>query len=293
MTDVKLEETLEKEAREALGKHGTDIKEYESASAHGPPRSMQRELWDDIIKGRTRLEEESMDKVTFYADGSVKDMGKDTVSMAFGVVQKKGNNQYRDIMGGQTDGHASSTKAELVGLLAAIMLSPRDRDVQVFSDNAAVVQNFRTLVKKRADATQRQKVRTTYAGWWAWVEDEYRKQGSRVTVTWVRGHAGDEGNEAADLLAKRSHYARHVWSLDARHFGSIKCHATMRNQLLEDDVRRTLRIQSAARIHHRWTEQNRTKTSIKDWRKVDWTATLVIIHDKNQPMSLHTSPADC
>ncbi|KAF9287340.1 hypothetical protein BGZ68_001949 [Mortierella alpina] len=67
----------------------------------------------------------------------------------------------------------------------------------------------------------------------------------------------------------------------------------MRNQLVEDDVRRTLRIQSAARIHYQWTEQNRTKANIKDWRKVDWTASLGIIHDKNQPMSLHTSTADC
>ncbi|KAF9930781.1 hypothetical protein BGZ67_005608, partial [Mortierella alpina] len=293
MSDAKLDETLGKEAREALGTNGADLKEYKAADEHGPPQSMQEQLWDDIVKERTRLEEESQDKLTFYSDGSLTDMGKTSVSMAFGVVQKKAGDQYRDIVGGQTEGHASSTKAELVGLLATIMISPRDRDVQVFIDNEAVVKNFRKLVKNRANATQRQKVRTTYAGWWTWVADEYQKQGSRITVTWVRGHAGDRGNEAADLLAKRSHHARHVWNLDARHFGQMKCHAKMGEQLLEDDVRRTLRIQSAARIHYQWTEQNRTKGHIKDWRKVDWTASLAIIHDKNQPMSLHTSPSDC
>jgi len=152
---------------------------------------------------RTRLEEESMDKLTFYSDGSVKDMGKDTVSMAFGVVQRKANNQFRDIVGGRTDGHASSTKAELVGLLAASTLSPRDRDVRVFSDNAAVVQNFRTLVRKRADGTQRQKVRTTYASWWAWVEDEYRKEGSR-------DHSGSIGDSSDPTLRTVTNAAARV-----------------------------------------------------------------------------------
>ncbi|KAF9554894.1 hypothetical protein EC968_009257, partial [Mortierella alpina] len=145
MTDAKLEDTLAKEAWKALSNNSTQLKEYETMDDFGPRRSMQKELWDDVVKERTRLEEENLDKLTFYSDGSLKDMGKESVSMAFGVVQKKGDNQYRDIVGGQTEGHASSTKAELVGLLAAIMISPRDRDVQVFIDNEGVVKKFRTL----------------------------------------------------------------------------------------------------------------------------------------------------
>ena len=71
------------------------------------PRMMHIEGFYELEQcknSRTRLEEESMDKLTFYSDGSVKDMGKDTVSMAFGVVLRKANNQYRDILGGRTDG---------------------------------------------------------------------------------------------------------------------------------------------------------------------------------------------
>ncbi|KAF9934701.1 hypothetical protein BGZ67_003762, partial [Mortierella alpina] len=130
MSDAKLDETLGKEAREALGTYGADLKEHKAADEHGPPQSMQKQLRDDIFKERTRLEEDNQDKLTFYSDGSLTDMGKTSVSMAFGVVQKKADDQYRDIVGGQTEGHASSTKADLVGLLATIMISPRDRDFQ-------------------------------------------------------------------------------------------------------------------------------------------------------------------
>ncbi|KAG0198069.1 hypothetical protein BGX28_008433, partial [Mortierella sp. GBA30] len=46
-------------------------------------------------------------------------------------------------------------------------------------------------------------------------------------------------------------------------------------------------------MHHKWVGQNRTREHIRDWTKVDWTATLAIVHDNNQPMSLYTSPVDC
>ncbi|KAF9180242.1 hypothetical protein BGZ51_006329, partial [Haplosporangium sp. Z 767] len=205
-------------------------------------------------------------EIELYSDGSLVDMGTEQISMAFGVVLKDGD-RYRDVISGRTGGFASSTKAELIGLLAAIMVSPREQEVTVRIDNAAVISNSKTLVKHRDTATARQRNRAVYARWWGVIADEYEKQGKRIKVAWIKGHDGNPGNEAADRLAKAAHQSQHKWRFNTLGFINMRCHATLRGYYVEDDLRRVMKAQFVARVHQAWSEQNRTKEHIGDWQQ--------------------------
>ncbi|KAK3805184.1 MAG: ribonuclease H-like domain-containing protein [Benniella sp.] len=152
--------------------------------------------------------------------------------MAFAVVVEQADGKFYTAVSGRASGFASSTKAELTGLLAAILASPRDKTVTIKIDNMAVVTQFQTLVKQRPFCTERQKLRSPYSVWWAAVYNAYIHQGSKVSVSWVRGHQGNKGNEAADKAAKSAHNGV-VWEWDASKHNDMPCHAYFNNTTVE------------------------------------------------------------
>jgi ribonuclease HI len=235
---------------------------------------------------------EGKDEIILYSDGSLMNSGTQDISMAFAVVMQSDDGTYKTAISGRTSGYASSTKAELTGLYAAILVSPRNKPTTVRIDNMAVVTQFQHLVQQRPYCTERQRLRSPYSIWWSAIHNAYEHQGRLITVEWVRGHQGNEGNEAADKAAKQAHHGN-VWELDTTQHNDLQCHALFNDQPAEDDLRQILKLQSAARIHQTWKRQNRTERYIRDWTEIDWRSTLAIIHNGNAPKRLFTSTADC
>ncbi|KAF9347818.1 hypothetical protein BGX34_002862, partial [Mortierella sp. NVP85] len=232
--------------------------------------------------------------IKFYSDGSLTNVGTEAVSAAFGVIASVEGGGLSEAISGRVEGFASSANAELCGLLATVIISPRDKAVDIYLDNSSVVDGFHCLVEKRAQATTRQKLRSADAQWWAMVHDAYQRQGRGIKVHWVRGHAGNQGNEKADKLAKAAHERYQVsWRLQVDQHQDMWCHAQFALTSADKDMREILKLQSAVRHHHKWLSQNRTKEYVQDWTEVAWAPTLGILHDKNPPMGLFTSVRDC
>ncbi|KAG9063459.1 hypothetical protein KI688_004343 [Linnemannia hyalina] len=82
-----------------------------------------------------------------YSGGPLLDSGTPEMSQAFGVVDLTQDNPLT--VQGRTDGHASSAKAELMGLLAAVLSAPPEQDIVVKLDNQSVVEQYNRLVKNR------------------------------------------------------------------------------------------------------------------------------------------------
>ncbi|KAF9341033.1 hypothetical protein BGX26_008805, partial [Mortierella sp. AD094] len=77
------------------------------------------------------------------SDGSLINTDTAEVAMAFGVADL--SQPTTRTVHGRTDGCASSAKAELMGLLAAIISAPSDQDLRIELDNQAVVKQFHNL----------------------------------------------------------------------------------------------------------------------------------------------------
>lgn len=90
-------------------------------------------------------------------------------------------------------GHLSSTsnnRAEVLGVLSALEWVPRESTIKIFSDSQYTLSVLTGHFKAKANVDIWSQVRTTIDAKKLIVDTE-----------WVRGHAGDAGNEMADYYA--------------------------------------------------------------------------------------------
>ncbi|KAF8944536.1 hypothetical protein BGZ46_006231, partial [Entomortierella lignicola] len=209
--------------------------------------------------------------------------------MAFGVVDL--SQPITRTVHGRTDGYASSAKAELMGLLAAIISAPLDQDVRIELDNQAVVEQFQQLVHLRSDTLPRKRFRSTYAGLWAVIHDVVQERTGKVEVAWVRGHSINKGNNLADTVATQAvRQATKPWQVDLGMQQDIHYFARCHDNLVEMDLRQFLKQQTTIRRHQAWTTQRRVKRSIPNMDDIEWRSTLAHIHD-GQPVHTFFSSA--
>jgi ribonuclease HI len=91
-------------------------------------------------------------------------------------------------------GHLSSTtnnRAEALGVLAALEWIPAESRLELHSDSELTIRILEGRYKAKANPEIWEVIRRTIA-----------EKRLSVTPEWVRGHAGDPGNELADLLSK-------------------------------------------------------------------------------------------
>jgi ribonuclease HI len=91
-------------------------------------------------------------------------------------------------------GHLSSTtnnRAEALGVLAALEWIPADSRLELHSDSELTIRILEGRYKAKANPEIWEVIRRTIA-----------EKRLSVVPEWVRGHAGDPGNELADLLSK-------------------------------------------------------------------------------------------
>ena len=91
-------------------------------------------------------------------------------------------------------GHLSSTtnnRAEALGVLAALEWIPADSHLELHSDSELTIRILQGRYKAKANPEIWEVIRGTIG-----------EKRLSVMPEWVRGHAGDPGNELADLLSK-------------------------------------------------------------------------------------------
>ncbi|KAH7030131.1 hypothetical protein BKA57DRAFT_523863 [Linnemannia elongata] len=211
--------------------------------------------------------------------------------LAFGVVDLAQENPLT--VQGRTDGHASSAKSELIGLLVAVLSAPPEQDIVVKLDNESVVDQYQRLVKNRRDALPRKRFRSTYAGIWAvlWQVVESRPGG--VEVAWIKGHSNIQGNELADQAAKAAAQSATVpLKVDLTQQADITSFAHCYGALVEIDLRQLLKQQTTIRHHQAWTSQRRVKRAIPDIDDVEWTSTLAHVHDRRAVFTFYSNSKD-
>ncbi|KAF9176303.1 hypothetical protein BGZ51_000963 [Haplosporangium sp. Z 767] len=147
------------------------------------------------------------------SDGSMINAATVDVAMAFEVVDLSQPEQQP--VQGRTSDFSSSARAELMGLLAAILSAPLDQDIIVEFDNQAVAQQYRQLVRVRKNTLPRKHLRSNFAGLWAVVHQVVQDRPGANDVVWVRGHKDNQSNNLANAVAKSAaQEATTPWHVD-------------------------------------------------------------------------------
>jgi ribonuclease HI len=139
----------------------------------------------------------SREVVVVYADGACKG---NPGPGGWGAWLKRGEHE-KEIWGGERQ--TTNNRMELTAVIQALSALKRPSVVRVISDSEYVRQGITTWIhawKKRGWLTaDRKPVKNIDL----WQQLDTVAQRHRVSWQWVKGHAGDPGNERADALANR------------------------------------------------------------------------------------------
>lgn len=135
--------------------------------------------------------------VTIYTDGACRG---NPGPGGWGVVLKRGN-QYKELCGG--DPATTSNRMELTAAIEALNALKRPLSVQLHSDSKYLIKGvtewlpgWKTKGWRKSDGKAVENVDL-------WQQLEQAASPHAVEWLWVKGHAGNVGNEKADALANR------------------------------------------------------------------------------------------
>jgi ribonuclease HI len=136
-------------------------------------------------------------QVVIYADGACKGnpgVGGWGALLRFGAVEK-------EIFGGETA--TTNNRMELRGVIEALRLLTRECEVVVYTDSSYVQKGISDWIHgwKRNGWRTSDKKPVKNDDLWRELDELVAKH--QIEFRWVKGHAGNEGNERADVLANR------------------------------------------------------------------------------------------
>ena len=137
------------------------------------------------------------DTVTIYTDGACKG---NPGPGGWGVFLKSGEHE-KELCGGEA--HTTNNRMELLAVIEALNALKRACQVVLYTDSNYVRQGITTWIhgwKAKGWKTADKKPVKNEDLWKAL--DEAAKR-HKVDWRWVKGHAGDPGNERADMLANK------------------------------------------------------------------------------------------
>lgn len=100
------------------------------------------------------------------------------------------------------EANTTNNRMEMMAILAALQSVPTGGDVTIHSDSMYCVNGLTKWNKSWARADWMRKG-VAIPNRDLWVQLDQAKARVKATFSWVRGHAGDTGNVAADALANR------------------------------------------------------------------------------------------
>lgn len=139
----------------------------------------------------------SLKKVIIYTDGAC---SGNPGPGGWGAFLKSGSHE-REILGGERD--TTNNRMELMAAIQALEALKYPCEVTLFTDSNYVKQGIHTWM-----AGWKRKGWKTAAGKPVknkdlWIRLDLAQSDHQMTWKWVKGHAGDPGNERADEIARR------------------------------------------------------------------------------------------
>ncbi|MDX8409329.1 MAG: ribonuclease HI [Mariprofundales bacterium] len=107
----------------------------------------------------------------------------------------------RDLWGGES--HSTNQRMELQAAIEAMKALSRPCAITIISDSKYLVQGMNEWIHGWKKAGWKRRGKQPISNLEQWQELDRLAAIHRVTWQWVKGHAGHDGNERADALARR------------------------------------------------------------------------------------------
>ena len=138
-----------------------------------------------------------MDKIEIYTDGACK--GNPGVG-GWGAVLIAGTKE-KELFGGEKE--TTNNRMELMAVIQALTVLKRPCEIVLHTDSQYVLKGITEWIKGWKAKGWKTAARTPVKNVDLWQALDQAQALHKIEWKWVRGHAGDPGNEHADQLANR------------------------------------------------------------------------------------------
>jgi len=175
---------------------------------------IRKELKDRLEANREEKE------IIFYTDGSLsRESTRDKVVMGYSVVQVDSTNNEVFRYKGRIENWFSSTRAELVACLVAVLVVPNKCTVEIRIDSNAAIHAITNCLRNEKT---RDWLKTKNNNVLQAIKKVCRSKLVQLKFTKVKSHSGNTYNNLADTLAKEGSYEAYSTELNSISSNSIK-----------------------------------------------------------------------
>jgi len=141
-----------------------------------------------------------LNAVTIYTDGACKG---NPGPGGWGVLLRSSDGTEKEMFGGERE--TTNNRMEMTAVIQALSALKRPCDVTLHLDSQYVLKGITEWLSgwkaKGWKTAAKQPVKNVDL--WQQLDQLVASHGHRIDWRWVKGHAGDPGNERADALANR------------------------------------------------------------------------------------------
>lgn len=141
--------------------------------------------------------DKQMEQIEIYTDGACKG---NPGPGGWGALLRSGTHE-KEIFGGER--HTTNNRMEITAVIESLKLVKKKAKVCIFTDSTYVKDGISSWIKQWKINGWKTAAKKPVKNEELWRELDLLVSQHQIEWVWVKGHAGDEGNERADALANK------------------------------------------------------------------------------------------
>ena len=204
-------------------------------------------------------------EIIYYTDGSLGEEGMENHIAGYGLIQLDSKGAIVRELKGRIQGWFSSTRSELIAILVAMLISPNNSKVDIFTDSQAAIQAIKKSQKTESIRSWCKAKNPSILGT---IVKILKTKNIILQLHKVKAHTGNILNDLADKAAKKGSQEEEITLLAANEIQKIIFKPTWNMQIIDTPIRSFV------------------KTILQTFHKADWLFT------SNQKDNIHQRRTD-